>query len=459
MDYFVWAVVGAGRTWVVDTGFDAAMPRRGRRLVRSVTEALATIDIDAATVTDVIITHLHYDHIGGHAQFPAARFHVQDREMAFATGRHMTRPALSHAFTPDHMADLVLLVHGGRVVFHDGDDELAPGLSLHHVGGHTDGLQVVRVRTEIGWLVLASDAAHYYENMDAGRPFPIVFDVGAMLEGFATVRRWPIRPSWSSPVTIRWCSNGSRPSPPTSPASPSASTPTRPRSRRASVCRPYQVAQVDLLYLLHHWVEPFLLFDLAHHEDCRRRSPKWICCICFTTGVDAVHSVGLGSTGGLATAGAVVVLLYLLHHWCRRSSFCWTWVDRTADHGGGRSDSGRSDGAGRVGVHLGSQLGTCSDQEPRFRTVRARSWSGSRVHLTDRDHLRARPPARKGSEVPSTLRGPLPGASSVAGIRERYSARPRRAPPSPSTARRPDRSTGSCVLNLSTVVMSLFGYS
>ena len=141
-----------------------------------------------------MITHLHYDHIGGFAQFPSARFHVQDREMAYATGRHMTRAALSHAFTPDHVAALVMEVYAGRVVFHDGDSELAPGLSLHRVGGHTDGLQVVRVHTEVGWIVLASDATHYYENFTAGRPFPIVFDVGAMLEGYddaAPARRRP----------------------------------------------------------------------------------------------------------------------------------------------------------------------------------------------------------------------------------------------------------------------------
>ena len=189
MDYFVWAVVGPDKTWVVDTGFgDLDATTRQRLLVRTVAEALATVGVDAAAVTDVIITHLHYDHVGGHHEFPRARFHLQDREMAFATGRYMTHRALNHAFTPSHVADMVMLVHEGRVLFHDGDEELAPGLSVHLVGGHTDGLQVVRVRTGIGWLVLASDATHYYENFETERPFPIVFDVGAMLDAYGTLQ-------------------------------------------------------------------------------------------------------------------------------------------------------------------------------------------------------------------------------------------------------------------------------
>lgn len=185
MDYFIWAVVGPDRTWVVDTGFDRLdAENRNRTLVRTVSEALATIGIDSSTVGDVILTHLHYDHVGGYAHFPNATFHLQDEEMSYATGRSMTHSAISHAYTPGHIADLVHLVFGQRVRFHDGDAELAPGLSVHRVGGHTKGLQVVRVATALGWLVLASDASHYYENMQTGRPFPIVYNLGEMLDGY-----------------------------------------------------------------------------------------------------------------------------------------------------------------------------------------------------------------------------------------------------------------------------------
>jgi glyoxylase-like metal-dependent hydrolase (beta-lactamase superfamily II) len=190
MDYFVWAVVGERATWVVDTGFGRGdAESRKRNLLRTAADALSAVGVDARQVTDVVLTHLHYDHAGGLEHFPSARFHVQDREMAFATGRHMTEPAQGHGFTSRHIASLVEHVHAGRVVFHAGDDELAPGLSVHLLGGHTDGMQVVRVETERGAMVLASDATHYYENLEAARPFPVVFDVGAMIEGWDTLRR------------------------------------------------------------------------------------------------------------------------------------------------------------------------------------------------------------------------------------------------------------------------------
>jgi glyoxylase-like metal-dependent hydrolase (beta-lactamase superfamily II) len=189
MDYFVWAIVNPERTVVVDTGFNSFdAETRNRRLLRTAAEGLSLIGIDAATMPDVVITHLHYDHVGGIDQFPNARFHVQDREMNFATGRHMTHSEFSHPFTARHVAEMVMAVHAKRVQLDDGDAELAPGISVHHIGGHTDGLQVIRVSTSAGWLVLASDASHYYENMEARRPFPIVFDVPAMVAGYDRLR-------------------------------------------------------------------------------------------------------------------------------------------------------------------------------------------------------------------------------------------------------------------------------
>src|SRR5262249_3051082 len=82
----------------------------------------------------------------------------------------------------------------GRVQFHDGTSEVAPGITAHHVGGHTAGLQVVRGKTERGGGVLAADAAHFYANFEHIRAYPTVYNVGDMLEGFVTVKRLATSP-------------------------------------------------------------------------------------------------------------------------------------------------------------------------------------------------------------------------------------------------------------------------
>ena len=116
--------------------------------------------------------------------FPAARYHVQDREMQFATGRYMTHPFMQFPFEEDDVVAMVRRLYGGRVVFHNGDEEIAPGLSVHHVGGHTMGMQIVRVNTRRGIVVLASDASHYYANMERGLPYPIAYNVAEVMEGY-----------------------------------------------------------------------------------------------------------------------------------------------------------------------------------------------------------------------------------------------------------------------------------
>jgi glyoxylase-like metal-dependent hydrolase (beta-lactamase superfamily II) len=190
LDYFVWLIRGGGRDILVDTGFNAAAAKeRSRKLTLNPVDALAAFGVRAEDIRDVIVTHLHYDHAGNLDRFPKARFHLQDREMSYATGRCMCHGALRHPFSVEDVTLMVRHVYSERVTFHKGDGEVAPGVTLHHVGGHSDGLQIVRVPTARGPVVLASDAAHYYGNLHRRSPFPIVYNVGDMLDGWDTAER------------------------------------------------------------------------------------------------------------------------------------------------------------------------------------------------------------------------------------------------------------------------------
>jgi glyoxylase-like metal-dependent hydrolase (beta-lactamase superfamily II) len=184
LDFFVWVIRGEGRLVMFDMGFGRrSSERRNRKLMHHPVDALRAVGVEAADVPHVAISHLHYDHSGNAEFFTSATFHVQDSEVQFATGRYMCHRALSSTFDVENVTGLVENVYRGRVRFHDGDAELAPGISLHRIGGHTAGMQVMRVHTARGWVVLASDAAHFYRNFLTGNPYPIVLNIGQVLEG------------------------------------------------------------------------------------------------------------------------------------------------------------------------------------------------------------------------------------------------------------------------------------
>lgn len=188
LDFFVWAIRSAGRTIVVDTGFTSeTAKRRQRTYLHDPVEMLATIGIAAHEVTDVVVTHMHYDHCGNLLAFPNARIHIQDEEMAYCTGRCMGHSALRKPFEAKDVMNAVRILFEGRLVFHKGRSQIADGVVLHHVGGHTKGLQVVSVCTGRGNIVLASDAAHYWNNIRERSPFPIVVDLEGMLEAYGTI--------------------------------------------------------------------------------------------------------------------------------------------------------------------------------------------------------------------------------------------------------------------------------
>lgn len=190
MDYFVWVLRKGNKTILVDTGYDEAeATQRDRPILMDPREALKPLGIHPEAITDVIVTHLHYDHAGGLHMFPNATLHMQAAEMAFATGPCMCHDTLRAPFSADHICEAVKRLYSGKIRFYDGEAEIAEGLSVHCIGGHSRGLQCVRVKTQSGWLVLASDAAHYYENFMARKPFPIVVDLQNMLDGFDTLTR------------------------------------------------------------------------------------------------------------------------------------------------------------------------------------------------------------------------------------------------------------------------------
>lgn len=190
LDFYVWVIRNSQRTVLVDTGFKRELAaKRHRTYFGEPATLLGKLGIDASSIDDVVITHMHYDHAGNLDAYPRARFHLQESELGFCTGHCMTHSALRGPFEPADVAQAVFRLFEGRLAFVDGDAELFPGITLHRVGGHTPGLQVVRVVTQRGHIVLASDAAHYWDNLRARRPFPIVIDVGRMLDAHAAIER------------------------------------------------------------------------------------------------------------------------------------------------------------------------------------------------------------------------------------------------------------------------------
>ncbi len=121
MDYFVWLAKNAERAVVIDIGFTAESGgKRGRKLERDPIDSLALLGVDASQVQDVILTHMHYDHVGNFHKFPVARFHLQEPEIQYAVGRYMRHRQLAKSFEPDDVCGIVRLNFAGRVMYHNG---------------------------------------------------------------------------------------------------------------------------------------------------------------------------------------------------------------------------------------------------------------------------------------------------------------------------------------------------
>ncbi|MEO3797471.1 N-acyl homoserine lactonase family protein [Nonomuraea sp. B10E15] len=193
LDYFVWLIRSPGqdpsRDIVVDAGFTAeTAARRGREHWQAPSRALEGLGADCSAVPYVILSHFHYDHVGDVEAFTGAKFVVQAREMAFWTGRHAARHEFRRLVERADIERLAGYALDGRVLFVDGEHDVVPGVRVHHVGGHTAGLQIVSVATARGTVVLAADASHLYANVEDDAPFGVLTDLPAMYDTFDRMR-------------------------------------------------------------------------------------------------------------------------------------------------------------------------------------------------------------------------------------------------------------------------------
>jgi len=192
MSYFFWVLVPlhdpAGSPIVVDTGF-APERSRGRTTHLTPGEGLALLDIDPARVKRLVISHMHYDHIGNIQLFPRAKITLALRDYEFwARDPVAQRLQFSHHTDWNGIEHLRQAEADGRLQLIGRQSEIAPGVIALDVGGHSPGQLIFDVPGEDGPITLASDAIHFYDELDDDRPFQIFSDLPGMYRGYERLR-------------------------------------------------------------------------------------------------------------------------------------------------------------------------------------------------------------------------------------------------------------------------------
>ena len=194
----VWLVKGNGRTILVDSGFYRPQFFKQWKVEDFVkpSEALAPLGVKPEDVTDVIITHMHWDHADGMDLFPNARIWLQKDEYSYYTGDAWQQKNTHGGIDPDDVLAAIKLNMAGRVGLVNGDaQEIIPGITCYIGGKHTYQSQYVGVNTRSGTVVLASDNMYLYENMEKHAPISQTLDAESNLRAQDRMKQLAAKPS------------------------------------------------------------------------------------------------------------------------------------------------------------------------------------------------------------------------------------------------------------------------
>lgn len=185
--YRAWLLGSPARMVLVDTGPppDEAI-KRGIEGIASVATRLAAMDIAPDSISDVLLTHLHWDHAASLSLFSKARIHVQRSELDFFNGKAWEHPATSRFFSQREM--LAAALASDRLVAVDGDATPWPGVTLMRVGGHTPGSQMVCVDTPEGLAVITGDAIPLNRNYTEDIPTGILVSLAEVFDARRRLR-------------------------------------------------------------------------------------------------------------------------------------------------------------------------------------------------------------------------------------------------------------------------------
>ena len=198
----VWVVRGNGHNILVDSGFYHDRFFKDWKVQDFIkpSEALEPLGLKPAAVTDVIVTHLHWDHADGVDLFPAARVWIQKDELQYYAGEAWQSSDTHGGIDPGDVLALVKLNTEGKVTLVNGDaQEILPGITCYTGGRHTYASQYVSVNTKHGMVVLASDNVYLYENLDKHVPIAVTLDAKANLAAQDRMRQLAAKPGMIIP--------------------------------------------------------------------------------------------------------------------------------------------------------------------------------------------------------------------------------------------------------------------